>query len=208
VETALIVATVVLAIGLVAAFALQRQQNKSLTLKLAKMQAALTTQDTLTASKLDAITVEVEERLIDHKKYCAGVEEALKSLLTQEESKWRELIERLKAQFGTAIEEARKETGEKQAEIMADIQKELTKQVDNFRSLMNQAYLEQYEKMRRNPPRPVKRPRSKVAPPERYRSLDDDFNCMPTPEPEPEPAATEEAAEPVKKKRTTRKRAR
>lgn len=55
--------------------------------------------------------------------------------------------------------------------ILKDIEKSAT----NFRSLLNQAYLEEYEKMRKNPPRPKRGPKIKVDPPSKYRFLDDDF---------------------------------
>lgn len=191
----------ILVAGLVTVVLLQRAHNKKTTLKLANLQAELVTRDSALSAAMDsratAIETEVEQRLIDHTRYCENVEKLLKDAFTAEEKKWRELVERIKAQFNAAIQAARKESGEKQAEIMSDVRKDLDKQLDNFRGLMDQAYLEQYEKMRRNPPRPTKRPRTKITPPERYRSLDDDFNCMPaTPaKPEPEPETEAETAE-------------
>jgi len=50
----------------------------------------------------------------------------------------------------------------------------LKTQLTDFKVLLDNAYLEQYEKMRRSPPRPKKGPRKKVDPPSQYRSLDDE----------------------------------
>ena len=153
-----------------------RQENRDLKAKIASVE--------------EKISAHVEERLVSHAKYCEQVDALVKKRLAEEEAKWRELIEAATCRVSEAVEKHRRDTvsqvGEykkeaeaKLAEDMGEIEKTLEKQKMNFKSLLDQAYLEEYEKMRVKPPRPKKGPRKKVDPPSRYRSLDDEFNFNP-----------------------------
>jgi hypothetical protein len=134
------------------------------------------------------ISQHVEERLLSHAKYCAEVDAKVKSQLAAEEAKWRELIAAagcrvkgvlnqwlidMEGQNQKAVAQAATKLEKDFAEVIAVLEKH---KID-FKGLLDAAYIEQYEKMRRNPPRPKKGPRKKVNPPSRYRSLDDDFCC-------------------------------
>lgn len=59
--------------------------------------------------------------------------------------------------------------------VKVDVEKMLADQASDFKVLLDNAYLEQYEKMKRSPPRSKKGPRKKVVePPSKFRSLDDE----------------------------------
>lgn len=201
---------VVLVAGLTTVILLQRSYNKTLTRRLANLQAELTTTSSNLSSAMDrqaaSIKAEVDQRLVDHSKYCDEVDAILKSALAEEEKKWRELLKRIKSQFADAIAETQKESVEKQGQVISDVEKSLSKYMEQFRALMEREYLDQYEKMKRSPPRPNKKPKTKIVVPERFRSLDDDFNCGLEPEPPPEPEVSAEPKKPATKKRATKKK--
>lgn len=138
------------------------------------------------------LNTKVEDRLISHTKYCADLDALIRSRLEQEYTEWSELIGDAECQVVVAVEkvtiEATKMVQRNKVELAALLKKmivEVSEKMDEqklgFKSLMDAAYLEQYEKMRRNPPRPKKGPRKKIDPPNRYRSLDDEF-CFVTPQ--------------------------
>ena len=126
------------------------------------------------------ISTSVEERLVNHAKYCEKVDALVQKQLEAEENKWRELIVAATCRIKGVINAGHKEMSAKQEADMTEITHALEKQMTNFKALLNQSYLDEYEKMRYNPPRPKKGPRKKIDPPQRYRSLDDEFNCTPT----------------------------
>lgn len=173
---------VVVTVGSVVIFCLlvnglvQRRENRRLRSFVATIEKNLNTK--------------VEDRLISHTKYCADLDTLIRSRLEQECTKWSELLEEAECQVEVAVEkatiEATKMVQRNKVELAASLQKmsvEVSKKMDDqksgFKSLMDAAYLEQYEKMRRNPPRPKKGPRKKIDPPNRYRSLDDEFCSVP-----------------------------
>lgn len=112
------------------------------------------------------ISTSVEERLLNHTKYCATFDALVKHHLEAEEKKWRELLAVATCRFTAECDVG-----------FVKMTQDLEKVMMNFKSLLEQSYLDEYEKMRKNPPRPKKGPRKKIDPPQRYRSLDDEFNC-------------------------------
>jgi hypothetical protein len=135
-----------------------RRKNKELQGKLTQVEQKISTS--------------VEERLISHTKYCERVESLVQKQLEIEEEKWRELVA-----------DATCRMREELAANEALTKHELDKTMSNFKALLSQSYLDEYEKMRRSPPRPKKGPRKKIEPPQRYRSLDAEFNFCPPAEP-------------------------
>lgn len=128
------------------------------------------------------ISSSVEERLVNHTKYCETVDTLVQQQLAKEEQKWAELIAAATCRIKGSLTRVQNETKKDQDAVAVKLTQELEKLMMNFKSLLEQSYLDEYEKMRKNPPRPKKGPRKKIDPPQRYRSLDDDFNCMPPPE--------------------------
>lgn len=147
-----------------------RRDNKELRDKLAGME--------------EHISATVEERLVNHAKYCERVDTLVKAKIAEEEQKWRELINAATCRMREIIGEGQQEMSVQQESDLAEVKRELDKQMMNFQALLKQSYLDEYEKMRVNPPRPKKGPRKKIDPPQRWRSLDDDFSYAPPPEPE------------------------
>lgn len=129
------------------------------------------------------ISATVEERLVSHAKYCEQVDALVKAQLAEESVKWRELLVGETHRIKGALTTARKDAQDQVQRDWAEIEALLEKQKMNFKGLLEEAYLEQYEKMRRSPPRPKKGPRKKIDPPQRFRSLDDDFSFCPPSEP-------------------------
>lgn len=171
--------TVVIIVGLVLAGAVVlgvlearklRRENKEFREKLAGVE--------------QHISSTVEERLVNHAKYCERVDALVKTQIAEEEVKWRELIEAATCRMREIITEGQQEMSAQQESDLAEVKRELDKQMMNFQALLKQSYLDEYEKMRTNPPRPKKGPRKKIDPPQRWRSLDDDFSYAPPPEPE------------------------
>ncbi len=164
--------------GLVTSVALQRRENRRL------REAIVQTEKN--------ISIKVEERLINHTKYCDGLDALVRERLEKEYEKWAELIEAAKCQVKETVENVtlegkkmltltKKEIVSSLERVDEEVNKKLEKQKVDFKGLLDAAYLEQYEKMRRNPPRPKKGPRKKIDPPSRYRSLDDEFCSVPPP---------------------------
>jgi len=132
-----------------------RQENRDLKAKIASVE--------------EKISASVEQRLVSHTKYCEQVDALVKERLAEEEAKWRELIEAATCRVSEAVDEHRratvskvagckKEAAEKLAEDMEEIKATLEKQKMNFKSLLDQAYLEEYEKNVRefsNPEKPL-----------------------------------------------------
>lgn len=147
------------------------------------------------------ISASVEERLVSHTKYCERVDSLVQKQLEAEEVKWRELVADATCRMKEAIKKAHKEAAEEMATNQAGIKHDLEKQMMNFKALLDQSYLDEYEKMRRNPPKPKKGPRKKIDPPQRYRSLDDEFNFCPPAEPSKPEEPSEPTEEPKAKKK-------
>lgn len=76
-------------------------------------------------------------------------------------------------------------------------QKSLDDQVSDFQVLLKNAYLSEYDKMKRTPPRPSRAPKRKVNAPDRYRSLDADWSG------EPEDGSTKTPVSSIGKKRVS-----
>lgn len=137
------------------------------------------------------ISASVEERLVSHTKYCEKVDALVQKQLEIEEQKWRELVAQATCRMRETMQQAVKEFAAQMEGNEVAIKHDLEKQMMNFKALLDQSYLDEYEKMRKNPPKPKKGPRKKIDPPQRFRSLDDDFNFCPPVEPaepsEPEP---------------------
>ena len=73
------------------------------------------------------------------------------------------------------VQEAKQVVVDGAAKVKAELTARLQSHLADFKVLLDNAYLEQYEKMKRTPPRPKKGPRKRaVEPPKRYRSLDDE----------------------------------
>jgi len=73
------------------------------------------------------------------------------------------------------VQEAKQVVTDGAAQVKAELTAKLQSQLSDFKVLLDTAYLEQYEKMKRTPPRPKKGPRKRaVEPPKKYRSLDDE----------------------------------
>jgi predicted negative regulator of RcsB-dependent stress response len=89
----------------------------------------------------------------------AQVEQEIKAVASQVDAKLKDV--------STAI----KKEGEEAATRAKVV---LQTQLDDFKTHMKNAYLDEYEKMKTNPPRPKKGPRKRVDAPSRYRSLDDE----------------------------------
>ena len=70
--------------------------------------------------------------------------------------------------------EERNEISEQICVLKDETEAAIAKSKADFKYLLEKAYLEEYEKMRINPPRPKKGPRNKVEAPSKYRSLDDE----------------------------------
>jgi hypothetical protein len=158
------------------------------------------------------ISAEVEERLISHTKYCERVDTLVRQYLEAEEKKWRELLSLETCRIEDAVEKAigesralqeshEAEIKQRQNDNKAQLQQELEKTMSNFKGLLEQTYLEEYEKMRRNPPKPKKGPRKKIEPPQRYRCLDDQFDFCPPVEPEKQPEPSDSSPTKKTKKR-------
>lgn len=147
------------------------------------------------------ISASVEERLVSHTKYCERVDALVQKQLETEEEKWRELVADATCRMKEAIKKAHKEAADEMATNQAEIQRDLEKTMMNFKSLLDQSYLDEYEKMRRNPPKPKKGPRKKIDPPQRYRSLDDEFNYCPPAEPSEQPSEPKPEEAKVKKRK-------
>ena len=130
------------------------------------------------------ISTSVEERLVNHTKYCETVDTLVQQQLGKEERKWTELIDAATCRIKGSLTRVQSDMKKDRDAVNAQFTQELEKVRMNFKALLEQSYLDEYEKMRKNPPRPKKGPRKKIDPPQRYRSLDDEFNCMPTPEPQ------------------------
>ena len=72
------------------------------------------------------------------------------------------------------LEQDRTETLRKMSVHRNEVEEAIKKSKADFKYLLDNAYLAEYEKMKQNPPRPKKGPRNRVDAPKKYRSLDDD----------------------------------
>lgn len=178
------------------AYLSQKRENAALVVRLDTMEQKISTS--------------VEERLVSHAKYCEQVDALVQTQLKIEEKKWRELLDESVALVSQEVREGHAEAAAKIDAANTEFAAAIEKSRMNFKALLDQAYLEEYEKMRKSPPKPKTGPRKKVAAPERYRSLDDDFAFEVKPLKELVPDAVEDkpAADPLppKKKTATRKK--
>ncbi len=172
-ETALIVGLIIM-LGIVGIYAHFLHKNNS---NLHKRMSDL---EQKRMSDLEQkISASVEERLVNHTKYCETMDLLVQQYLDVESKKWRELIVAETCRMNSVLAKGRKDFSKKKEELLEEVLHQLEKQMMNFKALMQQTYLDEYEKMRHNPPRPKKGPMKRVDPPQRYRNLDDDFSFMP-----------------------------
>lgn len=83
-------------------------------------------------------------------------------------------IARLKETTGKTFVSLGEEVGKDIEFVSRGWKKALDDTLSDFQVLMKKAYLAEYEKMKRSPPKPSRAPKRKVDAPDKYRSLDDD----------------------------------
>ena len=115
------------------------------------------------------------DRLDEHRdRFHAFMEQKAGELQSQMDADFAVLKGNVEAKLREIADDLLKSAGEGVRLVRGQVDEMMKTQMTDFKVLLDNAYLQQYEKMRRNPPRPKKGPRKKVDPPSQYRSLDDE----------------------------------